>query len=76
MTRASGQRVASPRVCGPGPQPRSTTISGAPAPTREVRSAKGRRRWWLNFSYCSGFHVSNTVLPIIKYLDIKILDDR
>ena len=57
MIRACGHRLARDRVSGPGPQPRSTTISGAFAPTLEVRSAKGRRRWSLNFSYCSGFQV-------------------
>ena len=75
MIRARGHRIARSRVREPGPQPRSTTISGALAPTRDVRSAKGRRRWLLNLSYCSGSHVSATIATS-QYLDIKILDDE
>src|SRR6185295_2953082 len=71
--RAWGHRPASERVSGPGPQPRSTTTSGALAPTLEISSAKGRPRWLLNFSYCSGFQVSAIVCLRPRYLDIKIL---
>jgi hypothetical protein len=56
--RAWGHRRAKERVREPGPQPRSTTISGVLAPTLKVRSANGRSRSLLNFAYCSGSHVS------------------
>jgi hypothetical protein len=73
MTRARGHRLDSARVGAPDPQPRSTTISGLLAATLAVRSANGRRRWSLNFSYCSGFHVCAAVaafqdLLISRYL--------
>src|SRR5450759_3275471 len=76
MIRAWGHRLASTSVSVPGPQPRSTTISGATAPTLEVRSAKGRCRWSPNFSYWSGFQVSAMVGNLSMYLDIKILKGR
>ena len=55
-TCAPGHRIASPAVNGPGPQPRSITRAGSSAPTRAIRSAKGRDRSSEKRSYWSGSH--------------------